>query len=79
MISKYPTDRVEHAFRDERIIGDALRDGIASAFQRHSWSGVPMAIWKDGRVVLVDPNAPSTDIPKDFAPPRSHAPDWNRL
>ena len=79
MIAKKPTDKVEQAFRDPRIIRDAIRAGIQRAFQRHSWSGVPMAIWKDGRVVLIDPNTPSDDIPADFAPPRSKSPDWNRL
>lgn len=70
---------VREAFEQGTPIDEALHRAADAAFQRHSWSGVPMAIWKDGRVVLIDPNAPSDDIPPDFAPPRSKAPDWNRL
>jgi hypothetical protein len=70
---------VEQAFRDPRLVRDAIAKGIEAAFQRHSWSNVPMAIWKDGRVVLIDPNAPSEDIPKEFRPPRTDPPRWGGL
>jgi hypothetical protein len=72
-------DRVGAAFRDTDAITRAMEQAAEAAFQRHSWTRVPMAIWKDGKVVLIDPNEPSEDIPKWFRPPRSWMPDWNRL
>jgi len=79
MIAPEPTNKVIEAFERGTPIDEALREAAAQAFQRHSWSKVPMAIWKDGRVVLIDPNAPSVDVPKSFAPPRSRPMPWNPL
>jgi hypothetical protein len=70
---------VREALQDRHAVELAMARAAEAAFQQHSWTGVPMAIWKDGRVVLIDPNAPSEDIPKGFRPPRTDPPRWGGL
>jgi hypothetical protein len=38
---------------------DAMRAGVSEALARHKFAGNPVAAWKDGRVVWIQPE----DIP----------------
>ena len=40
------------AYQAER----ALKEAVAEAIAEHRWNGVPIAIWRDGKVVLVPPD-----------------------
>lgn len=52
-----PIDRVEDLPR----IQQALERGVRDALRRHKQAGNPVATWRDGAVVWVDPE----DIPDD--------------
>lgn len=46
---------IDELFRDGRAIDQALRDAARDARRLHKALGNPMAIWRDGRVVWVQP------------------------
>ena len=52
---------VTELFDDGRAIDEALRLGVQDALQRHKRLGQRVAVWKDGRVVVLEPD----DIPVD--------------
>jgi hypothetical protein len=48
-------------FDDGRAIDEALRLGVQDALRRHKRLGQRVATWKNGRVVILEPD----DIPVD--------------
>jgi hypothetical protein len=42
--------------RDVRLIEQALARAVREALQRHKQAGNPVAVWRDGRTVWVEPN-----------------------
>jgi hypothetical protein len=46
---------VKELFEDGRAIDDALREAARDARRLHKALGNPMATWKDGQVVWVQP------------------------
>lgn len=62
-----PTERVEDLPRILR----ALRKGTRQAMQRHRQAGVPVAVWRDGAVVWLDPD--EIPIDEDDSEPRRDA------
>lgn len=50
-----PTERVENV----PLILEALRQAVREALLRHKQAGNPVAVWRDGRVVWIQPE----DIP----------------
>lgn len=53
MSEREPT--VAELFEDGRLIDEALRQAARDARRLHKALGNPMATWRDGRVVLVQP------------------------
>ena len=53
--------RLGQIFADGRKIDAALRAAVKSAIQLHKQAGVPMAIWRDGKVALV----PAEELEKE--------------
>jgi hypothetical protein len=45
------SERVE----DIELIQRALRRAVREALQRHKQAGHPIAVWRDGRVVWIEP------------------------
>ena len=58
-----PAERVHDIPRMLRAMQQAVREAI----WRHKLAGHPVAVWRDGRVVWIQPE----DIPESFAPPPS--------
>jgi hypothetical protein len=42
-------------FLDGKLIDAAVREGARQALLAHKRSGLPVVIWKEGRIVWVDP------------------------
>lgn len=61
---------LDELFEDGRAIDEALKDAARDARRLHKALGNPMATWRDGRVVLVQPE----DIRVDDDSPREHEP-----
>jgi len=59
MSNQEPT--VKELFEDGRIIDEALREGARDARRLHKALGNPMATWKDGQVVWVQPENITVD------------------
>jgi hypothetical protein len=38
----------------------ALKDAVARVIEEHRRDGQPLAVWKDGKVVLIPPPEPTT-------------------
>ena len=47
--------RIQRAFDDPHIIQAAMAKGVADARRQYAQAGMPMASWKDGKVIWVDP------------------------
>ena len=45
--------RIREALRDEQRVSAALKRATRDAIQRHRAAGVPMAVWRDGKVILI--------------------------
>ena len=46
---------VQKIFDEGRLIDEAIRKGAFEALRVHKESGLPLAIWRDGRVAWVSP------------------------
>jgi hypothetical protein len=46
-------ERVEIAFEEGTVIGEALNEACREAIRQHKQSGQPMVVWRDGKTVLV--------------------------
>jgi hypothetical protein len=57
-----PAERVTTSRRILRAMQQAVREAI----WRHKLAGNPVAVWRDGQVVWIQPE----DIPDSFAPDR---------
>ena len=40
---------------DGRVIDEALKKGVREAILRHKQAGLPIAIYRDGKTVWIDP------------------------
>jgi predicted metal-dependent phosphotriesterase family hydrolase len=47
-------DRIEKIFADEKQITKALQRGIREAVEAHRRAGNPIAVWRDGKAVLIE-------------------------
>jgi hypothetical protein len=41
---------------DGQLIDEALKKGVLEAIQRHKQAGLPIAIYRDGKTVWIDPD-----------------------
>ncbi|MBA2619567.1 MAG: hypothetical protein H0U87_00025 [Acidobacteria bacterium] len=48
------TDRIKEILADEKQITDALQRAVRDAVLAHKRAGNPIAVWKDGKAVLVE-------------------------
>jgi hypothetical protein len=46
--------------RDLRLVQQALANAVRDALRRHKQAGNPVAVWRDGHIVWLDPD----DIPE---------------
>jgi hypothetical protein len=46
---------IEKIFSERRLIEKALRKGAFEALRVHKEAGLPLAVWRDGRVQWVSP------------------------
>ena len=56
-----PKVDIEAAFMEGTLIDDGIRQGVRQAIELHRRAGVPMAIWRDGRVQYVSADEPDPD------------------
>jgi hypothetical protein len=55
-------------FEDGRAIDRALRLGVRDALRRHKLLGQRVATWKDGRVVILEPDEIPVTLPRPPKP-----------
>jgi hypothetical protein len=41
--------------QDDQLIGEALARAVRDALRRHKQAGNPVAVWRDGQVVWIEP------------------------
>ncbi|MGH9383512.1 MAG: hypothetical protein ACRD2N_04400 [Vicinamibacterales bacterium] len=61
MSKRRPT--ITELFDDGRAIDEALRRGVQEALWRHKRLGQQVAVWRDGRVVILEPHEIKVDKP----------------
>ena len=54
-----PRRPLSERLKDVELIEQALARAVRAALQRHKQAGNPIAVWRDGRVVWIEPD----DIP----------------
>jgi hypothetical protein len=54
MTNESPRD-ISEILSDPNVVIEAINEATQEAVRRHKQMGVPMAIWKDGRVTWVAP------------------------
>jgi len=52
-------DRIEKILAEGTAVDEAMRRGVQEALRRHRLLGLPIAVWRDGKVVWI----PSEEIP----------------
>jgi hypothetical protein len=74
MIRKLQPDvDIEAVCRDRRQIDAALDRAERNARLKHKQLGVPLVVWRDGKVVLIPPEEIVVDLPADNSPPSASA------
>jgi hypothetical protein len=56
---------IDELFEDGRAIDDALKEAARDALHLHRALGNPMATWKDGQVVWIQPEDIVVDAPAE--------------
>ncbi len=54
-MNDHDRDEISRRFNDRDLIDKALRLGVREALLRHKQLGLPIAEWRDGKVVWVPP------------------------
>jgi hypothetical protein len=73
------SNNIIRLFLDGAPIDEALLRASNLAYQDACWTGVPLAIWQDAKIVHLDPNDSTWQRPPHFAPPRSSPPPGTPL
>lgn len=53
---RYKPD-IGKVFADGHLIDEAIREGVHRALLEHKRAGNPVAVWRDGKVVMLQPEA----------------------
>ena len=61
--------KIEEILRDERLLLSAVREGAREAVIMHKRLGNPIAGWRDGKVVIIQPE--DIEIPPPVEPPKA--------
>ena len=51
-----PTVDIGAAFADGRLIDEAMAEAYVDAARLHKEAGVPLVVWRNGRVTLIPPD-----------------------
>jgi hypothetical protein len=57
MNAKRTKPDIDKVFADGSLIDEAIREGVHRALQEHKRAGNPVAVWRDGKVVMLKPEA----------------------
>lgn len=52
---------IRELFADDELIDRALRQGLQAAIRKHRQARLPMAAWRDGKVVWISPEEIDVD------------------
>ena len=55
MNAKRTQPDINKVFADGHLIDEAIREGVHRALLEHKRAGNPVAVWRDGKVVILDP------------------------
>jgi hypothetical protein len=56
--------RIADILKDEARIQAAMNRGVKAAIETHRQAGVPLVVWREGRVVYLDPTT-LEEVPAD--------------
>jgi hypothetical protein len=65
MIQHSKTARVNENFADTERVTAAVRQAGREARLKHKQMGVPIVVWKDGKVVEIPPEEIVVDLPEE--------------
>ena len=63
-----PKVDIDAAFEDGTLIDEAMREAVRQAIELHRRAGVPMVVWRDGRVQEVSADEIHFDDSEDQEP-----------
>lgn len=57
MNTRRPKPDIAKVFADGHLIDEAIREGVHRALLEHKRAGNPIAVWRDGKVIMLQPEA----------------------
>ncbi|MFZ1932937.1 MAG: hypothetical protein WCB27_01570 [Thermoguttaceae bacterium] len=54
MMGKEPKD-IDKIFREGTLIDEAMNAAVRDAVQLHKEKGLPMVVWRDGKILWISP------------------------
>jgi hypothetical protein len=69
-----PKVDIDAAFEDGTLIDEGIREGVRQAIELHRRAGVPMVVWRDGRVQWISADEVATHDSEDDEPAISLGP-----
>jgi hypothetical protein len=54
MANREPED-IDQIFREGTLIDEAMNAAVRDAVQLHKEKGLPMVVWRDGKIVWISP------------------------
>jgi hypothetical protein len=54
-VKEKPRDKIAEAFSNPEKITQALAKGVRDALLKHKQAGNPIVVWRDGKIVWLDP------------------------
>ena len=64
-----PVRDIERILRDGAALDRAIMAARANVIRQHRQLGLPLVVWRDGRVVKVPPDSIELPIPRDAEKP----------
>jgi len=61
MAIREPKD-ISAIFLDDRLIEDALNAAVRDAVQLHKEKGLPLVVWRDGKILWISPEEAERDM-----------------
>ncbi len=57
MNTRRPKLDIAKVFADGHLIDEVIREGVHRALLEHKRAGNPIAVWRDGKVIMLQPEA----------------------
>ena len=68
MMNREPKD-IDEIFREGTLIDEAMNLAVRDAVQLHKEKGLPMVVWRDGKILWISPEEAEQSLASAFGKP----------